>query len=156
MRTLPVLIAFALIAGCASEEESTAPGEIADDERARGFSVSIPREVERIEVEVHAESRQMTSLRVEVEREDRSDLAEERFAVSGSNATRTLEANVSGMNTTWVLVVAEGGDVTARVTVRGFTAANETMTLRAETLHIAFGAPRQSSQTTAGDSNATP
>lgn len=151
MRTIPVLIAIALLAGCASPEEST--GELAQNERARGISVSIPPEVERVEVEVRAASPEMVSLRTEVEREDRSNLAEARFTLNGNNATRTLGANVSGMHTLWVLVVADGGDATVELVVRGVTGANETMLLRSERLAITFDARPSPSPT--GAANAT-
>lgn len=148
MRTLPVLICFALLAGCtAAPEESTV--ELAENERARGISLSIPPEVERIEVEIQASSREMVSMRAELEREDRSDLAEERFTLASSNATVFLRANVSGLSEAWVLVVADGGDASLTIVARGITADNKTEVLRVQ----GFSSFRN---TTADGSNASP
>lgn len=136
MRTVPVLIALVLLAGCVNEQESV--GELRDDERARGFSFAIPSDVRELSVELKASGRSTVDMRVELEREDRSDLAAQRYTLMDGRDERTLNANVTNETTAWVLVVARGGDVTVNVAVWGITETGERTLLRDETLVVSF------------------
>lgn len=135
MRPFPVLVAAAFVslalAGCVNEEEST------DDEgRARGFSVSVPEDVHKLRVEVYARSREDANVRVEVEREDRSNVGEATFDLKNANASRSIEADVTGMDTTWVLVTVSDGDASVNVRVYGVTDSGGSVFLREESYEI--------------------
>lgn len=131
MKTSALLVSATLaclaLAGCVgNEDESTAEG------RARGFSVSVPEEAERLRVEVSARSQEDATVAIEVEREDRSDLAKDTIELSRGNASRTLEADVSGMHTAWILAIVTDGDATLSFRVFAIAADGTEIFLRAE------------------------
>lgn len=134
MKTPTLLVAVALVSlalsGCVNEEESTT------DDRARGFSVSVPENVHRLRVNVSASSRDDATVRVEVEREDRSNVGEATFDLKNANAPRSIEADVGDMSTVWVLATVTGGDAIVRITVYGIADDGTEMLLRTEVLEI--------------------
>jgi len=137
MRYYSVIVALAIAtaaAGCVNEEESS-------DERSRGFSVAIPDDVVRLEVDITARSEQAARVQVEIEREDGTDIAEDNFEMSGGTAIGTVSADVTGADTVWILVTVAEGDATVDVTVRGVRAEGEPIVIRHETLIIVISPP---------------
>lgn len=134
MKGLPLVVALGLLAvslaGCVNEDESTT------DARSRGFALSVA-DLQRVRVEVYANATGGTSLHVELEREDGSNLAEGDMGANGRVANTTVEADVTGLNATWVLVtLAEGASATVYVRAVGVAADGSEVVLREETFQL--------------------
>lgn len=132
MRPFRPLIALALIAlplaGCVDEEESTV------DAGARGFSLAV-EDFDTLRLDVVASG--SADLRVLVEREDRSVVADETLDLGAAAANRSIEADVRDLNAAWVVVsVADGGAASVRVSAFGIASDGTATLLRQETYQM--------------------
>lgn len=158
MKTFPLLVAATFVtlalAGCTGSVD-----ESVGDEPARGFSVAVPQDAQRLRAEVSANARGTGTLHVELEREDRSNIAEETLGLTRGDANATLEGDAAGLLAAWILVRAADGDVVVHVRVYAIAADGTEDLLRAETLDMTTGsrAPRAVTPTPLADAatNAT-